>query len=468
MDIDSKYVHKPGELSVSFQGANAAGFNIFTPAKSGQIGELILNWFEGWERTMAIVDRLFLKASQMNKSISPTGNPGESNDPVLAWLQSRGLQFNPFSFAILDAAKDNRLHGYMLEHQAFGDAWGDWSALVFAPPGGGKTALRARLYQECFIGQFTNRPFPIPYTPPFNQWRSVHPTLGDHLAAIAQSGAYALLLSLIYRPHWFSELEDADKIYVRQVFDENLAANLSVLLEPVLQEEDISDLPLYLPPAFIPPHAPDFAHRSALCQELLATSGIATPGKAPEKRLEKLIDIILGVFHFNSIYLLLDGVDASPETTTSIQAAVSAIAPLFSISSNWLEKKVFLKSFLPIQLQPVLLERYSEFFNQCHLVTLEWTPELLAELIRLRTAYASGGLYPGLSPLVDYKVREPELWIAQKVTPLPREALLLVDRLLRQHCLHQSPQPRIARAEIEAAIARYDHEKSIESTPVER
>jgi len=119
---------------------------------------------------------------------------GASESILRAWLDWLGLRFNPFQS--LDAAADTRLGEYLVEHEVLASIWGDWNSFVFAPAGGGKTALRVRTSQACWVGQATNHPFPISYLPPFLLWLHTHPSLDEHLAAISQAGAIRLLLAL--------------------------------------------------------------------------------------------------------------------------------------------------------------------------------------------------------------------------------------------------------------------------------
>jgi hypothetical protein len=101
-------------------------------------------------------------------SSTPALHQTPDSSGVPEWLRWAGFRFDPFG--PLDAAADPHLSEYLVGHEVFARVWGDGISWVFAPAGGGKTALRISVMQACWIGQETNRPFPIPYVPPFLAW----------------------------------------------------------------------------------------------------------------------------------------------------------------------------------------------------------------------------------------------------------------------------------------------------------
>src|SRR5215510_6480057 len=86
----------------------------------------------------------------------------KQSDVQQSWLRELGLRFDPFKY--LEASADPRLGDYVIGQEAFAVAWDDAPALVFAPAGGGKTAMRLYATRACWVGLGGAHPFPIPYT----------------------------------------------------------------------------------------------------------------------------------------------------------------------------------------------------------------------------------------------------------------------------------------------------------------
>ena len=54
------------------------------------------------------------------------------------WLNHFGFRFDPFEH--LEASADSNLNRYLIGYETFSIAWMESPALLFSPPGGGKTA----------------------------------------------------------------------------------------------------------------------------------------------------------------------------------------------------------------------------------------------------------------------------------------------------------------------------------------
>lgn len=352
--------------------------------------------------------------------------------PLLQWLNTVGLRFDPFT--MLNAADDPHLSEYLVEHEVFARLWGNDLAWVFAPPGGGKTALRCRVTQACWIGQETNRPFPIPYLPPFLSWGSIAPTLEDHLAALAQVTARALLLTLAYRPHWTLRLSAAARQEVRHALVMSLPGDLESYLDLCRQTADLQLLRrvLDLDHAFALPNPPETEKLLQWCDGWKNLSEAkARPG--PQMRWEALRYVLLDVLKFESLYLLLDGLDAAPETGTASEAVVDVLTPLLERATGWSQQKVYLKGFLPLETHSLLSMHFPGLFTPRQTNVLQWTVPLLAEVARRRVYAASQGAFDSLDAIASPALRGLEAWLAAEVLPLPRELLVLTRRVLQEH-----------------------------------
>jgi hypothetical protein len=371
----------------------------------------------------------------------------QQSELLLLWLKQLGLHFDPFS--PLDAASDLRLGEYLVGHQVFSQVWGDWVSWLFAPPGGGKTALRRRTAQACWVGQETNRPFPISYIPPLLSWEHTTPSGDDHLSALSCAGAIALFLALAHRPHWLFRLDSEARQQIKDVLTWNLPGPLDGYLERCRQSESLQHLRETLDPTFTLPDPPDAPTLLSWCDALAAVpSSQAAP--PPAERWEVLCDLILNTLKFRAIYVLMDGLDAAPETDTNPQAIVSILSPLIPLVSDWADRRIFFKGFLPLEVQS-LLDAPS-----AHVATIRWDPAQLAEVIRRRVYVASEGAFGSLDAIASPALRDVETILAGAALPLPREILVLTRRVLREHVEREGSDGKIQEEDVRIAIEWYN------------
>jgi len=391
---------------------------------------------------------------------NPTSNPHNAaisnssvENRVLGWLLQVGLFFDPF--IPLDATADSHLSHYLIHHDAFTTVWGEWPSLIFAPPGGGKSALRVRATEACYVGQETNRPFPIPYVLPLLAWGSRPPKLDDHLAAMARAGAIQLLLSLAYRPHWLFRLDDAGRQAVRKVLDWNLPGPLRGYLALCRQSLSLAPLRERFNPAFDIADPPDHPTLIQFCNTLDAIPTGAQARPLPTERWEAFVHLILDILNFNSIFLLVDGLDAAPETIADHTRAIKILAPLLDVFAHGAEQGIFFKGFLSSEVQELIRSQFPWLLSEAHVTTIRWTPELLIELIRQRIQFASHGAFHSLDAIASPALREIEHALATTVLPLPREMLVLTHRVLVEHVNRRGIAGKIETEDLDAAIIWY-------------
>lgn len=392
-------------------------------------------------------------SDKSGRQVSIKSNTGETG--VQDWLSLAGFTFNPFN--LLEASRDSHLSSYLIEHHAFSVVWGNWPSFVFAPPGGGKTALRARVAQACWVGQEVNRPFPIPYIFPFLQWGHTSPTLDEHLTALSESTAQALLLTLAHRPYWFLRLNEEDKRKIRLLLDLCLPGPVESYLHPCLESSSLSPLQGSFPPAFTPANTVETKAAFDFCKELL---DIHSPDLSSISSIEKwnrLLDILLNILKVPEVFVLIDGLDGTFETASDPDLARQIIKPLLAEIESWAKERIYLKSFLPLELSGMISKKHIPV--QAQSVILEWTPDLLAQVIRKRVYVSTQGVYDGLSPFCEPGLIDIELKLAQEVLPLPREILVITQRLLIEQQLRQSDTPRISKEDLGNAIDWYRQNK---------
>ena len=394
---------------------------------------------------------------------------GSMEERVDLWLQTLNFHFNPYKE--LNAANDPNLTRYLIENEAFNKVWGNHSSLVFKPPGGGKTALRICIAQECYVGQETNRPFPVSYTPPFMRWTHAEPTLEDHMNALLRAGVTQLILTLIYRPHWFFRLAESARQKIRHFLHNNFDGSLPHLLDLGHEPDGIQLLKTRLQATVHITDEPDHKTLTTLCRLLKSEADIqvnqidgnhkkANHKSRIEEQWTQFTQIILDILQFESIYILLDGLDEAPETVYAPHKAATVLTPLLHVLPTWEADRIYLKCFLPDDLEVVMQTRFANVFDWLKTTTLQWTSNHLLDLLRQRTLVATDGDIATLNEITSPALADIDIEakIVESTERLPRHVLLLTQRVFKEHVLNSNHQQKIQKVDITNAIQWYNHQ----------
>lgn len=377
-----------------------------------------------------------------------------SEKSIEKWLAWAGFRFDPFRH--LDAAGDPRLGDYLVGHRVITQVWGEGLSWVFAPLGGGKTALRIAVMQACWVGQETNRPFAIPYIPPYSSWGHATPSLEEHLEALAHAGGTALFLVLAHRPRWFFRLDRRAQQRVRRLFQWTLPGPLPSLLGEC--RRGIHALRRALAPSFVLRDPPDPDVLRQWCDALARSSEESPEEGSPSPGHEGwgyLCRILLEDFGFPSVFVLVDGVDSAPETAEDPEAVVHCLAPLLGRAEEWASRRIFIKCFLPEEAYPVLRARFSTLVDTARTTTIRWDPGLLAEVIRRRVYVATEGAFGSLDAVCTPALQDLETNLAKVVYPIPREMLMLTRRVIEEHVQRAGEERPIEEEDVQQAIEWY-------------
>jgi hypothetical protein len=374
--------------------------------------------------------------------------------------QQLGFRFDPFQH--LDAAKDHHLGEYIVGHEAAAIAWHYTPAFVYAPAGGGKTTLRVYTTQTCWNALGLFHPFPIFYRPQFFAADELPFPAERYLTEILQAAATDLLLALAYHPAQFLQLEPMAQRSLRSLFEFYLPAPLSRYLailgesaSPVVLRSVLDRLDFGLPD--LPP------------AELLQTMVQQLQRLSPDERWQRqlpaqqfagITSLLLSALGFSAIYLLVDGIDAFPSTYDASDLAARWMADLLTLAEGWPDSRIFIKGFLPQELEPLLESKPARGVRACSVAHLRWPADLLAEVVRRRVYAASGGQFGSLDALAEPGLRDLETRLARSVYPLPRELILLVQRMLA--CYLQRLQGRsgdLREEDLHSALQWYERHK---------
>ncbi|MDM8520659.1 hypothetical protein QUF64_11460 [Anaerolineales bacterium HSG6] len=386
------------------------------------------------------------------------------------WLQAVSLEFDPFQW--LDAATDPHLNDYIVEHQAFDKLHGQSHAFVFAPSGGGKTALRVRATQYSWIGQQTNLPFPLVYLPPYLSWKHISPSIDDHLTALSAAGATQLFLLLIQRPQLFLEplndFESLDELRRRQkrtlqILHWNFPGDLTYQLEQLQESFDLTTIVTELEPTYRLPDDPPTTNRlHKLCQQFVSLLPVNDKLPNINTRWFAFIDLLLDQYKFPAVHILLDGLDVAPETGRDPNLAVAGLAPILSALSVWEEKQIFLKAFLPLRTELVCQTQYPTLITKNNSVPIHWDERSLRLIAETRLETASQGAFNSLAGIAIPGFNNIETVLINAIaSKLPRELLALI-RICLIECIERGgPEVRLTDADVNQGINRYRKIKQI-------
>lgn len=354
------------------------------------------------------------------------------NAKITCWLKDHGLFFNPFE--PLQADRDVRLWMYWVGNpEVFQLAWEPAAALVVAPWGGGKSALRARLTQECWAAPVEARPFPLVYFP-----GGTYHDLTTHLREMVEHGARELLLALARHPRCFLEASSS----TQKAFAEFLSPALpqaAFLLDQATEETSLAP--------FNRPYDPGYdleiprEDRSDWLAFILSLRALLpeSPGPGePAGQWEALLFWIKELLHRPCIYLLVDGLDAWPETAAQPSQLLDSARPFLMAAPDWSQQGCFLKLFLPLAVKPLLAD-FPLPPEVCQ-GEISWSPSLLLQVLQRRMIAASRGRLDALAALAEPALAGLDEQLVQAIPLLPRELLVLVNHILEIHARENAPR----------------------------
>lgn len=346
------------------------------------------------------------------------------------WFQRLGLRFDPYVH--LEASSDPHLSEYTVNLDIFRTAWDAAPAIIFAPPGGGKTATRVAVTRTCWYDIGGAYPFPLPYNLGAAPLTGKPPTADQHLRLLLEAGTCALLTGLAFRPERLLRASPADIRAIVGTLRAGLPGPLNYYLD-VLRE---TGTPAGLTPllertyALTAPPPPD-ALRS-FCDVIEKIDADAVYGQ-PEACFKLFVDLVTGALGFSHVLLLIDGIDAIYENQAENRLALQWIADLFDHSKMWAEWNVFMKLFAPDIIEPYIADYLSTRIMTACVAHIIWNDDLLVELLRKRIFAASDGRFESLDAISTPALTDVERQIVNAIAPLPRVALQVTRRALLHH-----------------------------------
>lgn len=336
------------------------------------------------------------------------------------WLKAVGfVKGNPFATANAEDERTFLPECFVDTGHYFsilGDPQKPQTTLVLAPRGGGKTAYRVMLEQQCYPQGALVNALAIPYLtfdPLFeNQGLTLRERLHCHLSAIL---------------YWGLQIADTLKNY-REISCRVTAEQLQTL--------------------------------SSLRQRY--TSPATTPGSPAHQPLEDFtafVHLVQGM-GLDSVYVLVDRLDEQPETADDPQAVIDLILPLLAHLPLMELPGAAFKFFLPLTAETLLQHTPKVRLDRLRRYWVEWNEALLSQLLEKRlTTFSEGHIKSlgqlALSPLSETIDRD----LIQWANGSPRQLLRLGELLLLEHARTMQGDTLLLAPEAwERALTRFQHE----------
>ncbi len=367
------------------------------------------------------------------------------------WFRRIGLRFDPYVH--LEASSDPHLSEYTVNLDIFRTAWDAASAVIFAPPGGGKTAMRVAVTRTCWYDIGGAYPFPLPYNLGAAPLIGAPPTAAQHLRLLLEAGTCALLTGLAFRPERLLRAAPADIRAIVGLLRAGLPGPLEYYLD-VLRE---TGTPAGLTPllertyALTAPPLPEALRR--FCDIVGRIDADAMRGQ-PEDLFSTFVDLTTSALGFGHVLILIDGVDAIYENQADNRLALQWVADLCDYSKMWRERNVFIKLFAPDIIEPHIAGYLQTHAIAAQIARIVWDPDLLAELLRKRIFAASDGRFESLDAISTPALTDVERQIVAAITPLPRVALQVTRRALL-HYAARMEEGQLDEDDIRCAINWY-------------
>ncbi len=376
-----------------------------------------------------------------------------------AWLQDVGLQFDPFVH--LESASDPHLLQYTVVHEGLARIWEPGDALIFAPVGGGKTALR--LYATWHSLRSLYAFFAIPYVLP-KHWDAFPPSdFEAHGRALTYATTNAILTILLTFPQRFLTLPDTMQKTLSLLLwrtQPELGWILTQWKEGPWEATLASLLPPALRRGFLPPSQKRLHHVIARIE----AHRVSPDASIAWRSLHALFEILHDHFGYRAIHILVDGVDAYSETNRREGEREGArwLARWLTGFREFFRAPIYVKVFAPEMIRPDF--RMLEMpWPEAH---LQWTSGMLVEMLRRRLYVASQGRFDSLDALAEIELEDLDRRLAHMASPsTPREVLWLVHRLFIEHSRSHNPLDLFGEKDVRRLEERYRHKKSGNDSP---
>ena len=388
--------------------------------------------------------------------------------PQTEFLERLGFEANPFQF--MNADDEPRLNQYFVDPPYFASVYGDpsWPApcMVFAPRGAGKSAQRKMVEMRAP----TDTVLCITYDSFRNPTRRrlVDMTLADHLLNVARVAVVGLLTWIGERRRVVRALDDNERQALRALALGLLSAVTQAELRSALNSlRNLSTTAKEL-----------WNEHGWAVNAVLSSINIAAGGpggvlpqadvrEGMEEEAGEHLDAIGRLARkvgLQAIYVLVDRVDETQETTADHAAAYQMIAPLMH-ELRVLEMSPFaFKFFLPDYILP-FFQQAGGRSDRIRDYQTQWTNTELGRMMTRRLAAHSEGRVDSLEALLTVPRGERPALVqltihfAQKS---PRDLVRIWGRAVDEQLRFDAPSRGISQQAVVGGIDRFCRERAEE------
>jgi hypothetical protein len=372
-------------------------------------------------------------------------------------LQFLGFEADPF--AKTNADEEDRLEKYFVAPPFFNAVYGDpkepKSAVVFAPRGGGKTALKRKIEVASQDGNFvcvTYNTFDV------GSRRLEEVTSDFHLHNIVEVLTVAILGAAAVRE---SNLTSDEKhilyLFIKQYLS---GIDQTRLREDINSVKNLSDKAKEIWNSLTGPIGfalsaifANFGIDSADVSKFEAQAGKLGSYKLQLESLAKLA-YRLG---YPSVYVLIDRVDETPLTTNSADGTNAFIRPLLS-DLHLLELPRFAFKFFLWDLLASSYQQSGGRPDRVKTYTLRWTYQQLADMLSQRLKAHSGGRVGSLQEICDASIGRPlDEVVAIFAQGSPRNVVRICKEILDQQSEIDAAATKISDQAIRFGFDRISH-----------
>jgi hypothetical protein len=338
-----------------------------------------------------------------------------------AWLRSLGFERgNPFAAVEADEERDI-LPEYFVDVDAYERIKGDKTIIVFAPRGGGKSALRVVLASQAAPILPESKILAIEYTdfaPLIRKLRVGEAvTVDDHVELILRAGVWALFTSCCgYSPNSQAEKQEekrAKKLRIQRVKEimpavrSRLARWMRTYQPQFLEAEELYERYHALDAGFVPDweefnlSASKYSIRKIVSQSALKDNPVALlladlndasaekneTAHTPKERVTAFLNLSRSI-GFDTVQVLMDRMDEAEETENDPQKQADILEPLLAELPILELQGIAFKFLLSQEAHQIIISRPS--FRRDRLmnieVTVHWRIDRLKQLLdeRLR------------------------------------------------------------------------------------
>ena len=369
-----------------------------------------------------------------------------------------GLAYDPFRAP--DAGADSRLAEYfVVDRSVLRALWADEHSLVVAEAGAGKSAVRVWLSHDCRTRRDGRKILAVVFNAPSpDDVGGIPPDPSRFIAQLLKAATRSLLLEALYRPQLVAGLHQDERDRLASILKDDIGWPLEYV-SGIIEGGDFAALIRLVDPTASGLFARPSAERVSAAWDQIRGADARAESLPEFARWTRLVSFALDVLGYEAIYLLVDGIDGHPSLAHRPDDAVALMAPLFADARLWSGLAVFIKAFLPPQIErcPDLLSSALLTANPRR-ATILWTRDGVITILRQRLLAASRGALGSFGPLASPELGQAEIEIADHLERagllMPRDAVRAAEQMLIEHVMRADAPIYLEPTDLHKALLR--------------